>query len=221
LVTAAFVVVLNLTLFILIAEDLLEGGGLTSHDNAVLRWFVEHRTGWLISGAKLVGLIASFVSLSIVAALFGLWLWRRCRRLEFAIAPLLSLVLAALASTVAKSLFDRARPPVAVRATTVTLASFPSGHSTNAAAFFLSTSFVVALVFARRRREQLLAIVAGSLLVAVVGVSRLVLGVHWASDVVAGWALGAAFAITVVVVLWYVSASGMAASFTAPADSKG
>ena len=202
LAVAGTLVAANLLLFVLIAEDLLEGGGLISHDEAVLDWFVDHRTARLISAAKLISRFGSFVSLAIVAVLIGLWLWRRGWHVGLAIAPLTSLVLASLASTTAKALFDRPRPPVTVHATTVTLAAFPSGHATDAAAFFLAVSLTLAITIARRRSTQALLIGAGLLLVTVVGLSRLVLGVHWLSDVVAGWALGTAFAITVVVTAW-------------------
>ena len=66
LTIAAVLVVANLLLFALIAEDLLDGGGLISHDEAVSTWFVEHRTDALISAAKVVSTIGSFVSLAIV-----------------------------------------------------------------------------------------------------------------------------------------------------------
>lgn len=202
LAVAGTLVAANVLLFVLIAEDLLEGGGLISHDDAVLNWFVEHRTDGLISAAKLMSTLGSFVSLAIVAVLIGLWLWRRGWHFGLAVAPLTSLVFASLASTAFKALFDRPRPPVTVHATTVTLAAFPSGHATDAAAFFLAASLTLAITIARRRSTQVLLIGAGLLLTAVVGLSRLVLGVHWLSDVVAGWALGTAFAVTVVVTAW-------------------
>jgi membrane-associated phospholipid phosphatase len=199
---AVALVAANLALFVLIAEDLLEGGGLISHDQAVLTWFVDHRTDRLITAAKLISTLGSFASLSIAAVLIGLCLWRRGWHFGLAIAPLTALVLASLTSTAAKAFFDRERPPVAVHATTVTLAAFPSGHATDAAAFFLAASLTLALTVARRRSTALLLILTGLLLTAAVGLSRLVLGVHWLSDVVAGWALGTAFAISVVVTAW-------------------
>ena len=198
-------VVANLVLFALIAEDLLDGGGLISHDEAVTAWFVEHRTDALISASKVVSEIGSFVSLAILAMLLGIWLWRRGWHVALSVAPVVSLVLASLASTATKALFHRERPPVVLHATTVTLAAFPSGHATDAAAFFLAASLTLAITIARRRSTRALLVATGLFLAALVGLSRLVLGVHWLSDVVAGWALGSAFAIAVVVTLWYLS----------------
>ncbi len=205
---AAVLVVANLVLFALIAEDLLEGGGLISHDEAVSAWFIEHRTDALISAAKVVSAIGSFLWLSVFAVLLGLWLWRRGWHVALAVAPAASLVLASLASTVSKAHFDRERPPVVLHATTVTLAAFPSGHATDAAAFFLAASLTLAITMAHRRWMRVLLVATGLVLAALVGLSRLVLGVHWLSDVVAGWALGSAIAIATVVTLWYLSTRG-------------
>ena len=193
LAVAAALVAANLTVFVLIVEDLLEGAGLTSHDAAVLTWFVDHRTDRWIHVARFVSTLGTYVSLAIVSALIGIWLWRRGSHVLLAAAPLASLTLASLASTAAKSIFERDRPPVAVHATTVTLASFPSGHATNGAAFGLAAGLTLALT------------VAGLLFAALVGISRLVLAVHWLSDVVAGWALGSSVAIAVVVAAWYLA----------------
>ena len=170
-----------------------------------MAWFVEHRTDGLISAAKVVSALGGFASLAIIGALLGLWLWRRGWHVALAAAPVVSLVLASLASTASKALFDRERPPVVLHATTVTLAAFPSGHATDAAAFFLAASVTLAITIAQRRSTRALLVATGLFLAMLVGLSRLVLGVHWLSDVVAGWALGSAVAIAVVVTLWYLS----------------
>ena len=206
LAAAAALVAADVVLFVLIAEDVVHGGGLVSHDEAVLSWFIDIRTERLVHLARIVSTVGSFISLAIIAVVLGLWLWARGWHVLLAAAALISLTLASLASTAAKAIFDRPRPPVELHATTVTLAAFPSGHATDAAAFFLAATASLALTVARRRWAQALLLATGVLLAGLVGLSRLVLAVHWLSDVVAGWALGSALAITVVVLAWYLTA---------------
>jgi membrane-associated phospholipid phosphatase len=92
-----------------------------------------------------------------------------------------------LITTAIKELADRARPTLDPIAETLG-PSFPSGHSSTAAAFFAGAALVVGRAWPPRARAAL-AGVAVSLAVAVVA-SRVLLGVHWLSDVVAGLALG-------------------------------
>jgi undecaprenyl-diphosphatase len=205
LLTAAGFVVASTAVFMLIAEDILDGGGLISHDEAVLTWFVDHRTDWMINVARVVSAVGGFVSLLCVGVALGLWLWWRGWHSAIAIAPVASLLLAGLASAVAKAVVGRARPPISLHETHVTSPAFPSGHATDAAGFFVAAAFVLALTVAHHRRTQLVFTGIGILFAALVGLSRLVLAVHWLSDVVAGWALGTAIAITVVVALWYAT----------------
>ena len=121
-------------------------------------------------------------------------------------APLVALLLGEAASTVAKSAFDRPRPPLQFREVHVSLAAFPSGHATEAAACLLATALTLSLTVARRRWVRVALLAAALTLAGLVGISRLVLAVHWLSDVVAGWALGTATALTVVTVLWWFAA---------------
>jgi len=193
----------SLSVFILIADDLLDGGGLISHDQAVLAWFVGVRTDAWVFVAKVFSALGSFVGLAILSLLLAFFLRARGWQWALALAPLVSLLVATLASTGAKALFGRDRPPVTVHAATVTSAAFPSGHATDAAACLLAGSFVLALTIAVRRRGQLLWLLAGLVGAGLVGLSRLILAVHWLSDVVAGWALGTAIAIMVVAASWY------------------
>ena len=193
----------SLSVFILIADDVLDGGGLISHDQAVLAWFVEVRTDTWVFVAKVVSALGSFVGLAILSLLLAFFLRVRSWQWALALAPLASLLVATLASTGAKALFGRDRPPVTVHSATVTSAAFPSGHATDAAACLLAASFVLALTVAVRQRGQLLWLLAGLAGAGLVGLSRLILAVHWLSDVVAGWALGTAIAIMVVVASWY------------------
>jgi undecaprenyl-diphosphatase len=93
-----------------------------------------------------------------------------------------------------KALFARARPGLDYRAVEAVNASFPSGHAMMSAVVFLTLGALAAR-FAERRRLKALALGAAVLLSLLVGLSRIYLGVHWASDVLAGWCVGAAWAM--------------------------
>jgi undecaprenyl-diphosphatase len=198
---------LNVLVFVVIAAKVAAGVGLVDQDEAVLEWFVDHRTPWMISAARLVSTMGGFVGLVTAGVLIGAWLWRHGTALVLAAAPEVAVLLAALSSTVTKAWFDRDRPPVSVHATTVTLAAFPSGHATDAAAFFVASAFTLGTTTTHRRSTRVLMMAVALLGAAVVGISRIVLAVHWLSDVVAGWALGTSVAIVVVMSAWYVAAS--------------
>jgi undecaprenyl-diphosphatase len=93
-----------------------------------------------------------------------------------------------------KLVFGRERPDLAYRAVEAVNASFPSGHAMLSAVVFLTLG-VLAARFSDRRRVKVLAMSAAVLISLLVGVSRIYLGVHWASDVLAGWCVGAAWAM--------------------------
>jgi undecaprenyl-diphosphatase len=82
-------------------------------------------------------------------------------------------------------------------------ASFPSGHAMMSAVVFLTLG-VLAARFAEKRRVKVLAVVAAVLISLLVGLSRIYLGVHWASDVLAGWCVGAAWAMTCWLLAFFV-----------------
>lgn len=98
-----------------------------------------------------------------------------------------------LLSTVAKQIFERPRPDLVPHGSFVHTASFPSGHSMLAAVTYLTLGVLVARTLPERRlKVYVLALAA--LIAGLVGVSRVYLGVHWPSDVVAGWLAGLAWA---------------------------
>ena len=99
-----------------------------------------------------------------------------------------------LISTVTKELFHRARPDVVPHLSYVKTASFPSGHSMLSAVVYLTLgSILTRLVKDRRTKAYLL--VVPLLLTFLVGVSRVYLGVHYPTDVLAGWTAGIVWAV--------------------------
>lgn len=93
-----------------------------------------------------------------------------------------------------KSFFVRPRPDLVSHEAYVQTASFPSGHSMMAAVTYLTLAVMLARATPSRRLKAYYVAVAALLTVAV-GVSRVYLGVHWPSDVLAGWMVGAAWAL--------------------------
>jgi undecaprenyl-diphosphatase len=109
---------------------------------------------------------------------------------------LLSSAGAALVNTVVKILIGRPRPPEGLRLTDVSTHSFPSGHSTLSAAVYLTLGTLLAQTVKQKRAKAYFIAIAVALAL-LVGISRVYLGVHYPSDVLAGWASGLAWAILV------------------------
>lgn len=121
------------------------------------------------------------------------WCWRG-RRYGMALAG--AALLSNLASNALKFAFDRARPDIIEHLDHVNSASYPSGHATSAAVVYL----LLAWLAPPRWRPQAWALAVTMILLN--GFSRVMLGVHWASDIVGGTMLGAAFAL---LGIWWAS----------------
>jgi undecaprenyl-diphosphatase len=93
-----------------------------------------------------------------------------------------------------KNIVERPRPVVVPRLTDVSSESFPSGHSAMSAAVYLTLGGLLAQTVSRRRLKLYFIFVA-MLLTFLVGLSRVCLGVHYPSDVLAGWTTGLVWAL--------------------------
>jgi undecaprenyl-diphosphatase len=97
-------------------------------------------------------------------------------------------------SLLLKGGFDRPRPELVPHGSYVYTASFPSGHSMMSAVVYLTLGALLARISPKRRTKAYILTIAVITTLAV-GVSRVYLGVHWPSDVLGGWTLGAAWAL--------------------------
>lgn len=170
-------------------------GGAAGVDASITSWAVAHRTSGLTSLARALSTLGSQVVLTPVTALVAVILGVRRRPVQ---AGLLVAAWggAILLYSFTKDVVNRSRPPMAIWLTHVRRSSsFPSGHATQSMGTFLMLALVIGAWWPRTGwplRILALALAAG------VGWSRVYLGVHWATDVAAGWVIGAAWVITVV-----------------------
>jgi len=97
-------------------------------------------------------------------------------------------------SSLLKYTVDRPRPDLVPHGNIIYTSSFPSGHSMMSAVVYLTLAALVARLIEKKRLKGYALGVALALTL-IIGVSRIYLGVHWPSDVLAGWSAGAAWAL--------------------------
>ena len=182
-------------------EDVTQHNGLSTSDAPHLRFFVDHRGDRLVTAAKVVTQAGAAPVLALLGVVVAVGLWWRGARVIVAVAPTIALGAGAVAASVVKQLIGRARPPISVRLVNETEASFPSGHATDSAAFYITLALVLAVFVFRRPLARVVTTAAGFAIAGCIGLSRLVLGVHWPTDVLAGWALGTTTSVLVVLVV--------------------
>jgi undecaprenyl-diphosphatase len=154
---------------------------------------------WLNVAATDVTSLGSTTVLGIIVILVaGLFL--SFRRWREALTLLLASGGGLVITNLLKDLFQRDRPPAILHAVRAINASFPSGHAALSATVFLTLGALIAH-FAERRRVRVYALAAAVVLSVMVGCSRVYLGVHWPTDVLAGWCVGSAWAL-----LWWGAA---------------
>jgi len=120
-------------------------------------------------------------------------------------------VTGSIAVAFAKNLVGRERPALVDHLVEVSSASFPSGHAANSAIIYLTIALVSIQVIPHRAARWFL-FGATALLVAAIGISRVYLGVHWPSDVLAGWSFGLLWALA-----WWAFGSGLRLRLARPA----
>lgn len=126
---------------------------------------------------------------------------------SMALLVLISVAGGAGLSSLMKLGFERPRPDLVAHLVDVHTMSFPSGHAMVSAVTYLTLGALIAQVQTRRRLSAYILGVA-IMLTLLIGLSRIYLGVHWPTDVIAGWAAGAAWAIACWTVAVWLQAEG-------------
>lgn len=149
--------------------------------------------GWLLPVMRDFTTLGGGASLTLITILVAGFLLAT-RRFATAALVLAATTGGAILSGVLKDIFLRARPDIVPHLVFVDTASFPSGHAMNSAIVFLTLGALLTRT-QKRRAARLYLVAIAILLTLLVGISRVYLGVHWPSDVAAGWIVGAAWAI--------------------------
>jgi undecaprenyl-diphosphatase len=162
--------------------------------------------GWIEEFGRDVtalGGIGVLTFLTVAAAVF-LWLAGHHRAMWYLLVAVSG---GQLISSLSKRGFDRPRPDLVPHEAMVYTASFPSGHAMMAAVTYLTLAVMLARTQPNRALKAYLLVLAATVTVAV-GVSRVYLGVHWPSDVLAGWTAGAAWALGCWLIVWRIDDRG-------------
>jgi len=170
--------------FAAMADEIPEQGAMVRVDLAVTSWLQTHgseRGEAIFSAVSLLGAQVLVASLAIVAlALLVKRSWRHLATLAIMCGG------GALLNTTLKLVFRRTRPSFAAEFHETTW-SFPSGHAMNSLIIYGLFAWWLASRYPRHRRAI---VIATAVLVGAIGFSRIYLGVHYLSDVMAGYAAG-------------------------------
>ena len=185
--------------FGLVAEEMLEGDS-TAFDRNILLFLrnpsdLSDLLGppWLEETARDVSGLGSYAVLTVIVAAVSAYLFAVHRR-GAAIWVLASVLGGSLLTNLLKGAFDRPRPDVVPHAVRVFTSSFPSGHAALSAVTYLSLGALLASEHSSYGMKTYFISLALLLTIAV-GLSRVYLGIHYPTDVLAGWCVGSAWAI--------------------------
>ncbi|HXV93640.1 MAG TPA: phosphatase PAP2 family protein [Pseudonocardia sp.] len=188
-----------------VLQSALLGTGVAQVDGRALQESVELRSAELTLLATAVTHAGSTAAMAVLAVVAAVWLWVGGRR-GHAVLVVGAMAGAAVLFRSMKAVLDRARPPEAGRLVEVGSESLPSGHATMSV---VVVGVLVALAWRRYPGSGRVVLALGAAgWVGSVGLSRVYLGVHWFSDVVAGWLVGAAWLAACLAVWWWARRPG-------------
>lgn len=181
-----------------VQESVAEHDGLTAIDQPVLDAALQLRSPALNEAITAYTDIGGPVGMPLLAAAAVAILVAVRRRWT----PVVLVVIAAIGSLamtlVGKSWVGRLRPPTELAVPPYEGSpSFPSGHTLNATVLVTVIVYLV-LIWTTATWQRVLAVALGGLFVVTMGLSRVFLGHHWLTDVVAGWTIGLAWALAVI-----------------------
>jgi undecaprenyl-diphosphatase len=171
--------------------------GISHFDQSVWQFFVNHGSTRVHSIARFISSFGVIGFLGPVCVVLGSLLWVKTRSVAVSIAPWISVMVCGEIVSILKKSTNIARPPLQFQVAQIHNPSFPSGHAADTTAFVVSLLLIVWCALDVPRRVKTWATVIGVSIFVAMGLTRLVLNVHWLSDVLAGWCIGAATGLAV------------------------
>lgn len=186
--------------FVVFAAGAKEHRLLGSADESVWRFWSEHGVDVFHNIAEAItsiGVVSYLIPLSLVT---GAIAFAFSKSAAYSLAPFFSVQITAIVVSGLKDFFDASRPPASSHIVVAESAAFPSGHAANTAALVIATVLIWRLALPSDRVHRH-APVIGFIIVVLMALTRLVLNVHWLSDVLGGIALGASISLVVCVIV--------------------
>ena len=180
-----------------LAEEVVEGD--THVDTRLANWLHQHASPGWTSFFERVTWLGNGPVLVVVTLAAGVVLWRK-RWLTDLVLLILAGVGAEILTVGLKQGFERERPFFPNPLASATSYSFPSGHASVSLAVYGTIGFIAARHLSNRR-ARVAVLVAAAVLVGLIGFSRLYLGVHFLTDVIAGFSVGLAWVALCVILL--------------------
>ncbi len=186
--------------FTAVLEDVLEGDGIAGLDHPVTGWLATHRDLCATTTLRVATEVGGPASLAALAALTCAVVAWRCRSWLPVALALAGVSGIALVIVIAKALVIRDRPHISFAVLAEDGYSFPSGHAAGTAAIASFSAWMLTRWLITSWTGRVVVWTVAIVLAAVIGFSRIYLGVHYVSDVLAGWLLGMCWAGVVMLV---------------------
>ena len=167
-------------------------GGTQAFDDAVLQWLGARRAPTLDAVMLEITSLGTTSVVTMVVGVAALFLWLNKHK-HSALLLLVATFGGILLNNLLKAGFSRPRPDVIPWATTATFYSFPSGHAMSATIVYSTVAYLAGRL-QRTRAARLAITCVAAIVVSIICISRLYLGVHYPSDVLAGVIIGLAWA---------------------------
>lgn len=187
----------TLTAFVFFTSELMENE-LSPLDSRIYGFLSNLISEDMTDLMKIISDMGSAIVLILIAVVLLLWLWKKQKLKLYGSMIIVNLAIVSFLNLLFKTVFHRERPDI-LRLVQVSGYSFPSGHSMVSAAFYGYLIYLCILVVKKPWKQLLSSVLL--VLIFMIGISRIYLGVHYASDVIGGFLAGFSWLIIFITLL--------------------